>query len=97
MCRRVVGAWCILLILSSGLLALEVVGTVKKVDADKGIIIFHANGQDRTLKADKNLKVLDVKGKDLAEAMAWCGTAKTWRTTAPTRRRADNRRLPTCC
>ena len=69
MYRRVLGAWCILLILSSGLPAMEAVGTIKKVDADKGIIIFRANGQDRTLKADKNLKVLDAKGKDLADRL----------------------------
>ena len=69
MCRRVFGAWCILLILSSGLLALEAVGTLKKVDADGGVIIFQVNGRDRTLKADKNIKVLDAKGKNLADGL----------------------------
>ena len=57
------------LLLVGGLLAFDVVGTIKKVDADKGVLIVNANGQDRTLKAAKDLKVLDAKGKDLADGL----------------------------
>jgi hypothetical protein len=69
MVRRFLGACCILVILTGSALALEAVGTIKKVDADKGIVVVFANGQDRTLKADKDLKVLDEKGKDLPDGL----------------------------
>src|SRR5262249_7538233 len=69
MVRRFLGACCVLVLLAGRPPALEAVGTVKKVDADKGVVIVFAGGQDRTLKADKDLKVLDEKGKDLADGL----------------------------
>lgn len=57
----------VLLLLPAGtLLALEAVGTIKRIDVDKGVVVVFANGQDRTLKIDKDVKVLDAQGKDLA-------------------------------
>ncbi len=66
MCRRAVAALLVPLLLSGGALALEAVGTVKQVDADKGVLVIFSGGKDRRLKADPNIKVLDAKGKPLA-------------------------------
>lgn len=60
------GAVLGLLLWASSLLALEATGKLKTVDADKGVVVVFANGQDRTLTVDRNLKVLDEQGKDLA-------------------------------
>lgn len=54
---------------AGGLPALEAVGTLKSVDAGTGVVVVFANGQDRTLKADKNLQVLDARGKVLADGL----------------------------
>jgi hypothetical protein len=69
MARMFLGTWGMLVILAGNALALEAVGTIKRVDAEKNIIIVFAGGQDRTLKADKNLKVLDEKGNALQEGL----------------------------
>jgi hypothetical protein len=66
--RFLVGLFALLLS-GAPLMALEAVGTVKSVDADTGTVVVFANGQDRTLKADTNLKVLDTDGKDLADGL----------------------------
>src|SRR5262249_53751377 len=69
MARCFVGACCTLLILATNLVALEAVGMLKQVDTDKNIVIVFAGGQDRTLKADPNLKVVDEQGKALADGL----------------------------
>ena len=69
MLRRFAAAVLGLFFLSGSLLALQAVGTIKKVDADKGVVIVHAGGKDRTLKVDKEIKVLDAKGKPLADGL----------------------------
>jgi hypothetical protein len=66
MTRRSAFALVAWLVLAGTLLALEAVGTLRSVDADKGIVVVHAGGKDRTLKADPKLKVRDTAGKDLA-------------------------------
>ena len=43
--------------------AFDAVGTIKKVDTEKGVLYIHANGQDRTVKFDKDVKVLGTDGK----------------------------------
>jgi hypothetical protein len=58
-----------LVLLTGTLFALEAVGTIKSVDAEKGIVVVVANGRDRTLKADPKLKVLDAKGEALADGL----------------------------
>jgi hypothetical protein len=58
-----------LVLLTANLLALEAVGTIKSVDADKGVVVVNSNGRDRTLKADAKLKVLDAKGEALADGL----------------------------
>lgn len=67
--RRFLGAWCALLLGAGSLLALEAVGTLKKVDAERGVVIVFAGGQDRTLKADKDTKFLDAAGKPLPDGL----------------------------
>src|SRR4051794_40559396 len=47
-------------------LALEAPGTIKKVDAENGIMIVFANGQDRNLKIADDVKVVGTDGKPLA-------------------------------
>src|SRR5262245_6702943 len=56
--------------LSAGsLLAFDAEGTVKKVDADKGVLFIHAKGQDRAVKVAKDAKVLGADGKELADGL----------------------------
>ena len=57
------------ILFASPSLAFDAVGTLKKVDADKGVLFIHANGQDRTVKIDKEVKVLDADGKPLADGL----------------------------
>jgi hypothetical protein len=54
---------------ASTALALEAVGTFKKVDLDKGVVIVFANGQDRTLTIPKDLKILGTDDKDLPDGL----------------------------
>jgi len=42
--------------------AFDAVGHIKKVDAEGGVLYIHANGQDRTVKIDKEAKVLGTDG-----------------------------------
>lgn len=69
MCRRFLIALSALLLSAGRLLALEASGTVKSIDTDSGTVVVFANGADRTLKVDMNLKVLDTQGKDLADGL----------------------------
>jgi hypothetical protein len=59
-------ASCITLTIAGGILAFEASGTIQKVDADKGVLVIRVGGQDRTVKTDKNVKVLDRDGQALA-------------------------------
>jgi hypothetical protein len=54
---------------AGSLLAFQATGTIQKVDAEKGRLVIRVNGQDRTVKADMNIKVLDKEGKELAEGL----------------------------
>jgi hypothetical protein len=69
MLRPLVLAACGLALFAGGLPAFEVEATVKKVDADKGIVVFTAGQQDRTLRVPKEVKVLDAQGKELADGL----------------------------
>lgn len=57
------------LALAGQLRAFEAAGTIKKVDADKGVLYIFANGQDRTVKIDKEVKVLGLDGKALPDGL----------------------------
>jgi hypothetical protein len=75
MFHRLVGIACAVLILTGGLAALQeprmltANGTLKKIDADNGTMVVFAGGQDRNLKIDKSVKVLDMKGQDLPDGL----------------------------
>jgi hypothetical protein len=58
-----------LLLCASGLPALEALGTIKKVDLDRGMIVVFANGQDRNIKIASDVKVLGDDGKPLADGL----------------------------
>ncbi len=57
------------LVLAGAASAFEAVGTIQKVDADKGVLHVHAGGQDRTVKIAKDVKILDKDGKDLPDGL----------------------------
>lgn len=69
MTRSLLSACCALVMLAGNAMALEAVGTLKKIDADKGILTVFAGGQDRLLNADKDLEVLDENGKELPDGL----------------------------
>lgn len=54
-----------LLVCAGSAPAFDAVGTLKKVDAEKGVIFIFANGQDRAVNVAKDVKVLDMAGKPL--------------------------------
>jgi hypothetical protein len=67
---RMFGAVLVGMIVSlSNLWALEATGKLKTVDADKGVVVLFANGQDRTLTVDPNVKILDEQGKALPDGL----------------------------
>jgi len=53
-------------VLAGSLPAFEVKAVIKKVDADKGVVVFSAGGQDRTVTVSRDAAILDADGKDLA-------------------------------
>lgn len=69
MCLRWILAWCGVVVSVAGVFAFEATGTIRKVDAEKGTLVIRVNGQDRTVKTDKNIKVLDREGKELADGL----------------------------
>src|SRR5438876_1379229 len=50
-------------------LGFDAVGTLRKVDSNEGVVQIFANGQERTVKTAKDVKVLGVDGKPLAEGL----------------------------
>jgi hypothetical protein len=58
-------ALCIVVWSVGCLVAFEATGTIQKVNTEKGILVIRVNGQDRSVKADKSIKVLDREGKEL--------------------------------
>jgi hypothetical protein len=69
MLHRFLTATAGVLVLAVAATAFEAVGTIRKVDADKGVLYVHAGGQDRTVKVAKDVKVLDKDGKDLPDGL----------------------------
>jgi hypothetical protein len=49
--------------------AVDAVGTIKKVDPEKRVLFIHANGQDRTVSIDNDVKVLGADGKPLPDGL----------------------------
>src|SRR5262249_30576895 len=67
--RRWLCTCCALIILPGSLFAFEIGGTIQKVDAEKSVLVIRVNGQDRSVKTAKNIKVLDREGKDLKDGL----------------------------
>jgi len=67
--RRLVMALFLTLGVTPPSWALDAVGTIKRIDAEKGVLVVFANGRDRDLIADKALRVLDQEGKDLPDGL----------------------------
>jgi endo-1,4-beta-xylanase len=51
---------------SGGSPAFDVAATIKRVDVEKGLVVFTAGQRDRSVKTAKEVKVLDAEGKELA-------------------------------
>jgi hypothetical protein len=69
MLRPLVAATCILLSAATALLAFEVEAVIKRVDADKRLLVVTAKQEDRTLKVPQTVKVLAAKGKELPDGL----------------------------
>ena len=66
--RTFAAALCALAVCSGSLLAEEIKGKVKSVDADKGTITVTVDGKDHTLMA-KDAKFSAASGKALADGL----------------------------
>jgi hypothetical protein len=69
--------------------AFEVEATIKKVDAEKSILVFHAREQDRTARVAKDAKVLDANGQELAEGLKSKELKEGVRVTVTVERQGD--------
>lgn len=66
MYRRLLGALLVLVAVVGQASAFEVGALIKKIDADQGVLVVFANGQDRTVPVSKDAKFLDESGKELS-------------------------------
>src|SRR5438876_568125 len=69
MCLRWMFALCIVVLSVGCLVAFEATGTIRKVDTEQSRLVIRVNGQDRSVKADKSVKVLDREGQELADGL----------------------------
>jgi hypothetical protein len=69
MLRSLVYAFGAFLTLGAAASAFEVEATITRVDAEKGILYFHAVQQDRTARVGEGAPILDENGKDLADGL----------------------------
>jgi len=69
MLLRTISSLLVFILVSGTLLAFEVTAVIKKVDPDKGFLIVNANDKERTVRVDKDAKILDENGKILADGL----------------------------
>jgi hypothetical protein len=69
MSRSFLGALLVSATLAGVALAFEVPATLKRVDADKGLLVFNAQQKDRTVRVAKDAKFLDAAGKELKDGL----------------------------
>ena len=69
MFRPCLGAALCFVICATVAIGFEVKATIKKVDADNGVIVFTAKDADHTIKVPKGAKVYDSAGKELADGL----------------------------
>jgi len=67
--RRVLLAVVIVLLAVVALPAFEVAGVIRKVDVENGVLSIHLSGQERSLKMDPAVKVLDRNGQPLVDGL----------------------------
>jgi hypothetical protein len=69
--RRVLLAVVAVLLVAVSLLAFEfdVAGTIRKIDAGSGDLLVYASGQDRSMKIDRDVKVLNTDGQPLTDGL----------------------------
>jgi hypothetical protein len=69
--RRVLLAVVIVPLAAVALLAFQfdVAGTIRKIDAGNGDLLVYVSGQDRSMKIDRNVKVLDADGRPLTDGL----------------------------
>ncbi len=58
-----------LLLMGDNLLALEAVGTIRKIEVEKSVLHIHANGRDRIVAIAGDVKVLGNDGKPLLKGL----------------------------
>lgn len=58
-----------LMLIAGGISAFETRATIRKVDADKGVLHVAAGGKDRSVRVSKDARVLDEKGKPLVDGL----------------------------
>lgn len=58
-----------LLLMGDNLLALEAVGTIRKVEVEKSVLHIYANGRDRIVAIAEDIKVLGTDGKPLVDGL----------------------------
>src|SRR5262245_34003443 len=54
-----------LLLITKSAIAFEVEGTIKKIDADGGMLVVQAGGQERNVAVAPDARILDAAGKVL--------------------------------
>jgi hypothetical protein len=69
MLRALIGAVGGLIMFAGRAPAFEVEATIKKVDADKRLLVVHARGQDRRLTIPKEARILNAEGKPMADGL----------------------------
>src|SRR5438552_640775 len=89
--RKTIRTILCLLACVGGLSAFEVGATVKKVDADKGVIVVFAYGQDRTVRVAKDARFLDEHGKPLAGGLKSASLKEGAQVTLTVERGGDDR------
>src|SRR6476469_6130852 len=61
---------CVAALVMTGVaLAIEHKVTIKKVDADQGILVVHSNDRDRPVPVAKGVKVVATDGTDLPDGL----------------------------
>lgn len=69
MLRTIAAALCALLLCSGGLLAEEIKGKVKSLDADKGVITITVGDKDQEIKIGEGTKFVGPAGREIKDGL----------------------------
>ena len=69
MVRPMIAAVAAFAIWVGSLAAFEVQAVLKRIDSEQRVVVVAAGGRDRTVKVARDAKVLDEKGKELADGL----------------------------